>query len=967
MCKKLYFFIFVINLMLSLTASAGDHVTIEDLDAVLKKAGTLEAFLANEDLQDEYFRLSSDYYGHNFAGRRDSYDVILNQMRIAVKQNPVLAEKLWSTQDLGTAFTIDSNITNRGIELNSTQYRIAWNNYVNEEKKILGGFKDKDLENYLRSEAKEISEYIKSEKLKVESEYQASTLPKSQRESLRGRAYANLQNDILGQEKFKKLVSGLVQELHQKEAFGDILNAGDANITLDFLDRFRAKSANMFGIQGLESTLETLHPYIIKSMPKELINPEIPRLVVEDGKAARTKFFTVKTKEVTVRDQSGKVISTKLIPEGTRGGGLEFKPIPRRFHGAFKGIELGECVAGGSCKTVSIERWGTSALEGSQHYYVENGHTYKGWVSLYPGEVQGKKVSNIEFGANVLEQMQPHNGKTYPLYEHTIDKLKERLPPGTTGFLVGDSNAIDNAGVISKVQKSLSYQVGDKVATRFEHKDQSTLNLIIKERARQNQSTMYAGNGIIDANQSKHGNTILDTSVILNDPPLDKKSLKKLIIESEKSQQSKRKAITIISRKENINLSGAIEFLIKESPTSRDAYRSLVYELGNPKVLKFFKERVVEGDTEAFLYLASNTNIKRPGVLQLLKTQIEKDIEGLSGTLKKGMGLTPEFHEVLIAMAKRGSSPALEIIAVLNTNLRDEVRELFIDQARKGSPVAIRVLGKSPEYGYNEEIRHLISDLAKNGSEEALEVIKDKGYFNESILEIAIDQAKKGSAAAIKILTDQKVIKPEHLEVVMDQAKKGNSTALYFLDHNIDHPENLEIIMDQAKKGNRVALGILSRKLNRPEILKIFEDLAVKGNSQAIYVLSSKDNFSDLIVDISKNNKQFSKLLFEELALNNNSILLHNHMKGHELIKNLAKKDDAYAIKILSETLSTISPVYGRETIEIIAQQAAKGQGDAVDAIKKYPQYAPIVHVQKLKLTSACMQEALVQLIEAVH
>jgi hypothetical protein len=816
---------------------AADRVTMEDLDNILKKAGSLNAFLESEPLQREYHRLAAEYYGHNFTAseRVDSYWKILEQMKIAVKQNPTLGERLWSTQDLGTAFKIESNVRNRGVTLKAEEYQWAWKRYVSEEEKKLNEMPSSGREEFIKNEAKEVAEWIEAEKAKIENSFRNSNLPRSQRESARGQAFAKLQQDLIEQDRFQKLKAALVHELYQKEAFGDILRTGDANIILDFLDKFRAKSTNMFGINGLKSVLETLHPYIIKSMPKELMQPEVPKLIVKDGKGVETEFFRVNTKKVKVRDASGRVVSTKIIPAGTNSGTLELKPIPRRFHGAFKGIELGECVAGGNCAWVSIERWGVPALEGSHHYYVEAGGQYEGWVSLFPGEIDGKRVSNIEFGSNILNQNQEYQGKPYPLYEHVMAKLEDKLPKNSSGFVVGDSNAINNAGVIDKIRKRDSYGLGDKVSATFEHKDQKTLNFLIDERARQNQPEHYAGKGIIDANQSNEANTILNKKLILNDH-LDDDELAKIIKEMNEKDPVKSllgreasKAEIILSRPENINRPGVFEAL-KDRAKKGDLNAIMVIvepeHIDRPGVFDIIKKLSLARNGTAIAAISRPENIVRPGVIDILKTLAKDGGPIATRILGNGKNIDlPGVFDFLKEQAQNGNMNAYEIVTKDENINRPGVLEIVKEKAKTGYYSAIATIG-DPQHINHPGVLDILKDLVLKNDKYAIQKLVQEGNMrNPAVINVVMDIAKSGNEYAILSIGLSKFKNnPEVFDLIKKLAAKGSRSALSVLAESVDSPEVLEIIMTRAKQGDKNAILILieSKYRDHPNV---FEDL----------------------------------------------------------------------------------------------------------------------------------------------
>jgi hypothetical protein len=933
MFKVMKLLIYAILLIISFNVNAGDHVTLEDLDAILKKAGSLEVFLENKSLQQEYYNLACEYYGHNFAleERERSYWVILDQMRVAIKENPTLAKRLWSTSDLGGAFQLDAKIKDSGLILDGKKYSDAWGELAAREEEKISNI-DMPREELLRTEAQETADWINRQKNKIESDYRDSTLSTEEKKRQRGKAYQHLQSEVANQESFQKLKSALVVELSKKETFGDVLRSGDSNIVLGFLEKLKNNSSEVFAIKGMDAaTIKILHPYVVGNLPKELIDPKIPKLTVTNGKPAETEFFKVKTKEVKIRDATGKVISTKIIPQGTTSGSLELKPIPRRFHGVFRGVELGECVAGGSCKTISIERWAAPALDGSHHYYVETANRYQGFVSLFPGEIDGARVSNIEFGANILNQNIEYNGKPYPLYEHVMKKLSQNMPSKTSGFLVGDSLAISNSGVLQNVQSSLPYLSGEAKSVDFKHKDHGVLDSIIKERERQGTTGGYAaryeGKGIIDANMSKEANIILNESYILSDKPVNENDFRRILSQADRGMTN---AITYIGKNENINRRGVIEVLVNQARKDNGL---------------------------AITTLASPTNITRRGIFELIKSQAENGSSAAIKALSYPSNITrPGIFELIKSQARDGNSAALEALGEPSNISRAGVLDILIEQASASNstawnkladnldhPRVLKFMKNSASEGNIDATRRLMSPgnvnrpgildfikkLALNGDRHSLyELGSPNNIELPGVLDLLKQQAKRENVHAIGRLADSRNLNRfEILNFLIEEAKSGNKTVITNLEHRIERPEILNLFKTLAREGKLGTIYLSSTYIDHPGGLDILKDAAARGNTSALNALLKPENIDrpgimDIVTGLAKKDDSTAirfllkpenigrpgvMEVIKDLALRNNYSAVSFLLKPEnidragvlDIIKDLAKKDNSSAIRYL--------------------------------------------------------------------
>lgn len=480
------------------TWAQDEKVSLEEIDAIATRAPDLNSFLANESLINEYYQALESYYGPDRFTRKQ-FDAILTQMKTTVATVPDLGKRLWETNGLGEEFSIESKSATYGRELGP-----KWNgtNFIEAEKKKVQASQEV---NTLTPEAEKIRiDGFKRSLVLKENSFDATGLSKSQATALQGKHFQSLKNST----ETIEIAEYYLRKLWDKEGIKDVFNSGDPDLIIDSLKALRDNPRGYFDGEEIPST--------VVSKLKELL-PDYKKLL-ENEEMFKTVMRMVR--------------GGKLVPVGgTSMAKYDFVPVPRRLHGIWKGIHLGECIAG-NCNylaRLTPERWATVALKDSQLFHVEKNGNYSGFVEVVPGKIGNRTLATIGIGApdlrkKVSQQTQDGQRKVSSLYRLWLEEAKKRKPPGVDGFVLSDSSAIDNAGVLTTARGSASYFFGERIkdsdgAVKFQLLDPLAAQITAASPA----SVYSDGRMVLDATSKEVASlVVLDTDYkdeLLNDGP----------------------------------------------------------------------------------------------------------------------------------------------------------------------------------------------------------------------------------------------------------------------------------------------------------------------------------------------------------------------------------------------------------------------------------------------------------------
>lgn len=431
------FFIFLLS-WVSLFASAA---TLETLDEILTRKGSLQAFLADEALVKEYYNAASNYFGvARFP--KASYLETINQVRELVAKNPVLADRLWETKGLGVAFSLQSAIKTSGRELHLKN----WEKYLAQWKKTL----EQEADSMTKSQAAIIGKNWSERAKEFETYIPGQGRTRSGFEAAKGAFYKNLKES----KEIRAASAFLLLEKFKSEEMRDLFSSGDADLILDSLRNYRANPIFFLETVADES----------RSALSAAVRSKIPS---QEELLSNQKIFVI----MKIQARNRKVIAGSIGNDV-----IESKPVPRRFHGLWKGFPLKECVGGGKTCELTPQRWGTVALRDVQLYYLERNGRHLGFVQLLPIADNEKIYASIDFGAPILRQKifivdeETRKPMTMSLAEAWVKKKSATLPAGWAGIVQGESKAINNAGVLDTILASRPYIFGKDFpdATHFQ-------------------------------------------------------------------------------------------------------------------------------------------------------------------------------------------------------------------------------------------------------------------------------------------------------------------------------------------------------------------------------------------------------------------------------------------------------------------------------------------------------------------
>lgn len=473
-------------LLLSFTLSfvTARAATLQDMDQVLTKASNLNEFLASPTLVEEYYQVSSEYYGAS-KFPRVSYDAILAQMKTVVHAYPEFAERAWESH-LGEHFQVISIAPAYGRNLQES----AWDHF-------LAGYKEK-----LHSSAGDLAALSDEEALqKVQSALQglgqkiadhekklnSSDLKKTEKQTLTGTFYQSLKSDA----GLQKISSYLLLKWLNSAVSKEVFESGNPDLILNYLKEIKDhpkkilhEISQLGGVDSLASFIKNASPDIKVLMKDETIFPQ--------------KFLP---------GRDGKMIPA----DAGSAGAWDFIPAPRRFHAFFKGIYFGECVGGSSrpeyLTSLTPERWASVILKDTQFHYIEKGGIFQGWVQAVPITQNGQAFASVDFASYSFKQSIIDRNKEGDLYSTSMLSgwLKQAMlhkPKQWKGFIASQSIAINNGGALPTVRISPAFLLGERYDPKthpFAHADPNTVNILTKIIPRVSYAKNYGGSMIFDA------------------------------------------------------------------------------------------------------------------------------------------------------------------------------------------------------------------------------------------------------------------------------------------------------------------------------------------------------------------------------------------------------------------------------------------------------------------------------------
>lgn len=446
---------------------------LSQMEAVTARYPTMQNFLNDPKAIEEYFVASQNYFGKQRFGR-EAYNAIIKQMKDVSTKMPDVAKRLWETSNTGPRFSIETSLRTSGRSMDEAKF----SEVISERRKILSD----EAQELIKLNGDPLTERITKLTGAVsaaENSLDVSQLKASERRRIQGEHFARVKS----MPESKELARYYAFQMLDSTNIKDILSSGDADLVLETLKEMRDN-------------------------PKAFLPPgtDVPSSVLSEIKSALPDANKLLLNKTVFPDIMRTLKNGQSIPMG--GGGrvvYDFVPVPRRIHAAWGGMVLGECV-GGHCKLLewlTPQRWAKSALEGSQHQFLEKGGLYSGFTEATPGSINGKVYASITVGApdmrkKVIIDDGKGNRASSTLFREWFNRFSAAKPPTWQGLVISGNSDIDNAGVKNTVKNSSSYLLGTSVnplAENFEVSDP-----LAKKISEAYPSKHYSdGNMILDA------------------------------------------------------------------------------------------------------------------------------------------------------------------------------------------------------------------------------------------------------------------------------------------------------------------------------------------------------------------------------------------------------------------------------------------------------------------------------------
>jgi hypothetical protein len=410
--------IFAAFLMLSQAVGA---YSIREVEAVLSQAKSLDEFLASPELIENFLNALQRYYGaQKFP--RVSYDVIIRQIREVIAKEPKLKERFWrklSSSDQNFSFQFHLSPVERPVELEEDAWLRKFREWQKELSKSAAPISDiPDDETRLAK----IRQIFADTESRIEEIMHLQLNSKEQ-----GEALALLKTD----RSLRAASAYLTLRQLQTEIISDKMNSNDAGLILQTISNMRSNPES----EGL-----------LMPIPKRLMSMTASRIPSREKLDLNEKIF-------------------KPIEEGVlkEGGILSAVPV-RPFVALFRGIVLGECVGGSekALESTTPERWAVPALEGTIVHFLETDKAY-GFVEYFPFSLDGARYAGVVFGSPLLRQNTISAGKSQQILWKYFDEAYKRKPSEWKGFVIGEDNDFNNAGVQEEILKSASFGLGETI------------------------------------------------------------------------------------------------------------------------------------------------------------------------------------------------------------------------------------------------------------------------------------------------------------------------------------------------------------------------------------------------------------------------------------------------------------------------------------------------------------------------
>ena len=477
---------------------AGADSGLQAAEQIVARYSDLSAFLAADPaVHTAYFDALQKYYGAD-KFPRPSFDAIMTQLRSMHGRVPGLGRRLWGTTDLGEGYRITTDpVQPTRFELNTG----AWKRYVREWR---SGLEERSLDLAALSQSertarmRQILERTKKQGDRALRE--AEGLPRRQRERALAEAFQRIRSDP----QYQTVRSYLILQRLNAEEVAEPLRNTDGDGILSAIEGLHARTGpeGAARVRWLDEVLQS----------RDIIEPLDSRLV-QDVLADIPAVSRLRRDATLFSEVPNLAIN------------WDFVPLPRRIHGIFAGIPLGECV-GGACQlldSLSAERWAVIALDHTQQVHTLEDGRFRGFLQYAPLRIKGPGGrahidASVDFESPALRREVRYRDRnnrvrTGRMFELWLPEAVRRRPRHWRRFVVTQmSRDINNAGVLDTVRGSDAFRFGVLTGTpsEYRHIDPMARMLPWLQR-RDGAARSYGGSMITEVTSSagRRGDTVI--------------------------------------------------------------------------------------------------------------------------------------------------------------------------------------------------------------------------------------------------------------------------------------------------------------------------------------------------------------------------------------------------------------------------------------------------------------------------
>ncbi|MBP9680986.1 MAG: hypothetical protein KBD76_06250 [Bacteriovorax sp.] len=428
----------IIALFFLLTSLASKASSLSELTDIVKKAPSMQAFIYDQGLLDEYFIALNKYYQDKII--KEEFLKTIEQIKFLAKKRPDFFVRLEKAPEFSSyAIEVDSKSYGRNV------HNVRFSQFLMQEKMRLNEFSI-DFKN-----EEEALLYVKEfQDKEFDMLDSLAGLKAKEQKKISASFYIEAKKDV----RLKNALSKLLAELFWNTSIAQ--------------EMMTSKDADFIFLSFEELIPITLIDHY--ALPRSLLSFIKKLLPTTESLLLREDLFSHQLKESHNKD---------MVKVGvTRRGRYEFRSFDLPFHSIWKNYCLKECVRD------NPKRWAIPLLSGVQSYAIErNGH-YIGYLQEIPVSKSGKRiVYATEFGTELFRSnVFIKRGKQYEkitFYDLWLMQVQHQYVR-----VKSEADLIDNAEVTSEFifrssKNNLNVKLGEN--QEFKILDQEFADFLVRE------------------------------------------------------------------------------------------------------------------------------------------------------------------------------------------------------------------------------------------------------------------------------------------------------------------------------------------------------------------------------------------------------------------------------------------------------------------------------------------------------